>query len=121
MLKATIGGALVAVALIFAAGAASAAPAHKSNGVYVDSRGMTLYTYDNDSTGNSNCMLGCAIAWPPFYAASNATASGSWSLVAHGGKKMWALRGHPLYFYVKDKKPGDKTGDGAGGVWHVAR
>jgi predicted lipoprotein with Yx(FWY)xxD motif len=24
-----------------------------------------------------------------------------------------------LYFYSGDKKKGDKTGDGIGGVWHI--
>ena len=27
--------------------------------------------------------------------------------------------GKPLYFYSGDKKKGDKTGDGIGGVWHI--
>lgn len=27
----------------------------------------------------------------------------------------------PLYYWVKDKKPGDVTGDGVNGVWHVAK
>ena len=35
---------------------------------------------------------------------------------------MWAYDGHPLYTFVEDKaKPGDITGDGKGGVWHVAK
>jgi predicted lipoprotein with Yx(FWY)xxD motif len=34
---------------------------------------------------------------------------------------MWAYEGHPLYTFVKDKKAGDTTGDGANGVWHVAK
>jgi predicted lipoprotein with Yx(FWY)xxD motif len=26
-----------------------------------------------------------------------------------------------LYFWAKDQKPGDKTGDGFNGVWHIAQ
>jgi predicted lipoprotein with Yx(FWY)xxD motif len=32
----------------------------------------------------------------------------------------WAYNGHPLYFWSKDTKPGDVTGDGVDG-FHVAR
>jgi predicted lipoprotein with Yx(FWY)xxD motif len=37
------------------------------------------------------------------------------------GKKQWALKGKPLYFWAKDSKPGDKTGDGVNNVWHIAK
>jgi predicted lipoprotein with Yx(FWY)xxD motif len=37
------------------------------------------------------------------------------------GKKQWAFKGKPLYFWSKDSKPGDKTGDGFNKVWQVAR
>ena len=34
---------------------------------------------------------------------------------------MWAYDGKPLYYFVKDTKAGDVTGEGVGGVWHVAK
>ena len=37
------------------------------------------------------------------------------------GKKQWAFKGKPLYYWAKDQKPGDKTGDGFNNVWHVAK
>jgi predicted lipoprotein with Yx(FWY)xxD motif len=38
------------------------------------------------------------------------------------GKKQYAYKGKPLYYWVKDQKPGDKTGDGfMNGAWHAAR
>jgi predicted lipoprotein with Yx(FWY)xxD motif len=38
------------------------------------------------------------------------------------GNKQWAYKGHPLYTWKDDKKPGDITGDGfANGVWHIAQ
>ena len=36
-------------------------------------------------------------------------------------EKMWAYQGQPLYYWIKDKKPGDTTGDGVGSVWHVVK
>jgi hypothetical protein len=35
------------------------------------------------------------------------------------GSLQWTYDGKPLYFYSTDKKKGDKTGDGIGGVWHI--
>ena len=47
---------------------------------------------------------------------------GEWTVVDRtDGTKMWAYEGHPLYTYVEDKAPGEVTGDGKGGVWHVAK
>jgi predicted lipoprotein with Yx(FWY)xxD motif len=34
---------------------------------------------------------------------------------------QWAYKGKPLYFWVKDQKPGDKTGDGFNNVWRVVK
>lgn len=129
MLKKLITAGLVASALALTATASDArtmaAPAHMAQtakgSVLVDSRGMTLYTYAKDTAGKSNCYLGCAIAWPPFFASMDAEASGNWTVIKHGMRNQWAYKGHPLYFYTKDKKAGDVTGDGVGGVWYVAR
>jgi predicted lipoprotein with Yx(FWY)xxD motif len=50
-----------------------------------------------------------------------AKANGDWSVVTRDdGKKQWAFKGKPLYFWAKDMKPGEKTGDGFNGVWHTA-
>jgi len=96
--------------------------------VLVDQNGMTLYTFDKDTKGamESTCVDKCIENWPPFLAADGAMAEGAWTIVdvkdADGAmKKMWAHDGWPLYLWVKDQKPGDVTGDGVGGVWHVAK
>jgi predicted lipoprotein with Yx(FWY)xxD motif len=34
---------------------------------------------------------------------------------------QWTYDGHPLYYYMEDKKAGDAMGDGKGGVWHVVK
>ena len=90
--------------------------------VYADAAGMTLYTFDKDAANASNCYDACAAMWPPFKADATAKAAGEWTIVSRKeGAKMWAYEGKPLYTYSKDTKPGETTGDGMGGVWHVAK
>src|SRR5215203_5364172 len=79
----------------------------------VDSKGMTLYIFDRDVAGKSNCNGQCATNWPPLMAASDAKASGEWTTVTRDdGSKQWAYKGKPVYTWVNDTKPGDTTGDG---------
>ena len=86
-----------------------------------DAKGMTLYTFDKDTAGVSNCYDKCAVAWPPAFAADGAKAEGDFSLVKRtDGKMMWAYKGLPLYLWIKDTKPGETTGDMVGNVWHTA-
>jgi predicted lipoprotein with Yx(FWY)xxD motif len=33
---------------------------------------------------------------------------------------MWVYKGKPLYTWKNDKAPGDTTGDGVNGTWHLA-
>jgi predicted lipoprotein with Yx(FWY)xxD motif len=90
--------------------------------IYTDAKGMTLYTFDKDEAGKTNCYDKCATAWPPLAAAADAKPEGEWTIVDRtDGTKMWAYDGKPLYTFVKDKKPGDVMGDGANGVWHVVK
>ena len=42
-------------------------------------------------------------------------------LVGAGGMTQLAYKGKPLYYWIKDTKPGDKTGDGVNQVWRTAR
>ena len=89
--------------------------------VMTDSKGMTLYTFDKDSKGHSNCTGKCAANWPPMMAPSKAKASGSFTVIKRpDGSRQWAYDGKPLYRWKKDAKPGDTSGDGVGGVWHAA-
>jgi predicted lipoprotein with Yx(FWY)xxD motif len=37
------------------------------------------------------------------------------------GTRQWSYKGKPLYFWVKDRQPGDKTGEGVNNVWRTAR
>lgn len=92
------------------------------DGYFVDSKGATLYTFDKDSDGKSVCRDNCAKNWPAAIAEEDDIASGAWTFVeSHDGKRQWAYEGKPLYLFIKDKNPGDTTGDGVGGVWHLAK
>ncbi len=102
----------------------ASAPAMVSNGVLAGPNGMTLYTFDKDAAGSgkSVCNGTCATNWPPLMAAATDKASGDYSIVTRDdGKMQWAVKGKPLYYWIKDSKPGDMTGDGVNKVWQVAK
>ncbi len=89
--------------------------------VLTDANGMTLYIFDKDTAGVTNCYDKCAINWPPLMADAAAAPDGDFTIVDRtDGTKMWAYKAMPLYFWKDDKAPGDITGDGVGGVWHLA-
>ena len=97
-------------------------PTKIADGVLADTAGMTLYAFDKDvaNSGKSVCNGPCATNWPPLMAKAGAMATGDYSIVTRDdGKMQWAFKGKPLYLWSKDQNPGDKTGDGVNGVWHV--
>jgi predicted lipoprotein with Yx(FWY)xxD motif len=102
----------------------AAAPAKVMDGALTGANGMTLYTFDKDAAGSgkSLCKGPCATNWPPLFAMDSDMASGDYSIVMRDdGKKQWAFKGKPLYYWNKDQKPGDRTGDGFNNVWHTAK
>jgi predicted lipoprotein with Yx(FWY)xxD motif len=118
---------LTAAALLMAAAGlatAQTAPAMAKDGALVGANDMTLYTFDKDAAGSgkSVCNGPCATNWPPLMARAEDKASGDWSIITRDdGSKQWAYKGKPLYFWVKDAKPGDRGGDGINQVWHTAK
>ncbi|EEZ3329030.1 hypothetical protein D1O90_005219 [Escherichia coli] len=105
-----------------AVSALAAGPGMEKNGMLVDAKGMTLYTFDKDGGGKSMCNGGCAQNWPPLMAAADDSAMGDWTLIKRDdGSAQWAYKGKPLYTFVQDKKAGDMAGDGKMGVWHMAK
>ncbi len=90
--------------------------------VLTDTNGMTLYIWDKDAVGVSNCYEQCAANWPPLLVPADTAVSGDFTLVdrTDGDLKVVAYKGWPLYLWVKDTQPGDTTGDGVGGTWHTA-
>jgi predicted lipoprotein with Yx(FWY)xxD motif len=91
--------------------------------VLVGANDMTLYTFDKDEQGvKSNCYEQCAANWPPLLVPADTEVSGKFTLMDRTDSDMAivAYDGWPLYFWVKDTKPGDTTGDMVGEVWHTA-
>jgi predicted lipoprotein with Yx(FWY)xxD motif len=95
-----------------------------SNNFLTDRSGMTLYLFTKDELGISNCEGGCLVNWPVFYVEKIEVASGLKAedfdtIVNSEGSKQTTYKSIPLYYYIKDSKPGDTTGDGVGGVWFL--
>ena len=88
----------------------------------VDSKGMTLYTFEKDAGGKSMCNGPCTENWPALVAADDANSTADMTIVVRDdGKKMWAYKGKPLYTFKKDTAPGETNGDGfLNGAWHMA-
>jgi predicted lipoprotein with Yx(FWY)xxD motif len=91
----------------------------------VDGKGMTLYIYTMDSANTSTCYGACAIVWPPLLTDGSPTpGSGVNSSLLKtttrtDGSTQVTYNGHPLYYFARDKVPGDTTGEGVQNVWYV--
>ncbi|MGJ3191998.1 hypothetical protein [Paenarthrobacter sp. FR1] len=114
------------VAASTAAGAEMKVASSSAGQIAVDSKGMSLYFFTKDvkDSGTSACVDACLDAWPIFTTTSDAPAvegvTGTVGTIASpDGKKQVTLNGLPLYYYAKDKAPGDVTGQGVGGVWYL--
>jgi predicted lipoprotein with Yx(FWY)xxD motif len=115
---------MLAVTATGCANRTATAPANVADGVLVGPSGMTLYVFDKDTAGagKSACNGPCAQNWPPLAVAAGAAASGDWAVIARDdGSQQWAYKGKPVYLWAKDQKPGDRSGDGFNGVWHLAK
>ena len=108
------------------------APVQVTDGILTGKNGMTLYTFDRDvaGSGKSVCNGPCATNWPPLMAATAAASASDYSAAPAGdysvvtrddGGKQIAYKGKPLYYWIKDTKAGDKTGDGVNNVWHLVK
>lgn len=102
----------------------STMPSKATDGTLVGASGMTLYTFKKDgkNTGISECYDQCAANWPPLIAREGELSTKEYTqIIRLDGSRQWTVNGSPLYYYAKDAKAGDKTGDGVGGNWNVAK
>jgi predicted lipoprotein with Yx(FWY)xxD motif len=121
-----------AVSAALAAGSAKRAGtrvgvAHTPLGrILVDSRGITLYDFVKDKGGVSACYGACAALWPPLLTHGKPVAGRGLRASLLGttrrkdGKLEVTYAGHPLYYFVSDRRPGQTTGQGVnqfGGPW----
>jgi predicted lipoprotein with Yx(FWY)xxD motif len=96
--------------------------------ILVNGNGRALYLFTREPSARSRCYGQCAVAWPPFYArgklrAGSGLAAGKLSSSRRrDGRRIVTYNGHPLYYYVSDRKPGQVTCHNVvefGGTWLV--
>ena len=95
--------------------------------ILVDSKGLTLYTFQKDTGSKSMCAGNCASIWPPLTASGHPTGSGVDSSMLgttkrSDGSTQVTYAGHPLYTYTADSGPGSTVGNGFnefGGIWNA--
>src|SRR5256885_14260395 len=95
--------------------------------VLVAANGRTLYLFTADKGKKSTCYGQCAGYWPPLFAATPTVGAGLKASMLgttkrRDGKLQVTYAGHPLYYFVQDKKAGDVKGQGFvhfGGSWWV--
>ncbi|MCA9935008.1 MAG: hypothetical protein H6662_19865 [Ardenticatenaceae bacterium] len=92
----------------------------------VGSNGLTLYRFNPDESGKSNCYDQCALNWPPLLVADGERPTGNAGVVGElgtttrdDGDIQVTYNGMPLYYWVNDEAPGDATGQGVNDVWFV--
>jgi predicted lipoprotein with Yx(FWY)xxD motif len=96
--------------------------------ILVDSKGITLYDFAKDKGAKSTCYGACAALWPPLTTKGRPVtrigvrASLLGTTRRSDGKLEVTYNGHPLYYFVTDRKPGQTTGQGLnqfGAPWWV--
>lgn len=89
--------------------------------ILTDSKGMTLYIFTTDTKNVSNCYDECAKAWPPFLVQGQPqNLNGKFGVITRrDNTRQLTYDGKALYYYVKDKKPGDTYGQNVENKWFV--
>ena len=97
--------------------------------VLVDARGRTLYLFEKDRRGMSECNGACLTYWPPLtgHVAPRAGKGVNQALLgqtraARGGARQVTYAGHPLYTFALDTRSGQTAGEGVkefGAKWEA--
>ncbi|MFC5531936.1 plastocyanin/azurin family copper-binding protein [Cohnella yongneupensis] len=90
----------------------------------VDSNGKSLYYFDKDPIGASECSGDCLAKWPAFHADAiqvpkGLNAKDFSEITREDGTKQTTFKGYPLYYFFQDTKRGEVKGQGLGTVWYV--
>jgi predicted lipoprotein with Yx(FWY)xxD motif len=90
------------------------------------SNSHTLYTFDRDTPGVSNCKGGCITTWPALTVPSGTTptagagVTGTLATITRDdGSVQVTYKGLPLYFFHNDSKAGDTKGNYTG--WSLVK
>jgi predicted lipoprotein with Yx(FWY)xxD motif len=100
--------------------------------ILFDGRGYALYGFTRDPRRKSACTGSCAKAWPPYLVTSRAHAQAGSGVKSRligtttraDGRLQVTYAGHPLYYYVGDRRPRQVLCQNVsefGGVWLVVR
>lgn len=86
--------------------------------------GWTLYRWDRDEPGVSNCYDACEQLWLPFVVSAEPVApmglAGALGVaVRRDGAMQLTYEGSPLYRNSADTQPGTTNGQGVGNLWWV--
>ncbi len=93
--------------------------------VVVDGNGRTVYVFDKDTSGKSNCEGDCLAKWPVVPAGEGTPqldgidASLVGTVTRSDGSKQLSIGGLPIYLFAQDTKAGEAKGQAVGGVWWV--
>jgi predicted lipoprotein with Yx(FWY)xxD motif len=101
---------------------------NKLGQVITDSRGMTLYRFDRDTSNppESNCYGPCVGLWPPVTGTADQVQTVGIDKALIGtvtrkdGITQLCIDGWPLYHYAKDAAPGEAKGQAVGNTWYAA-
>ncbi|HET7744475.1 MAG TPA: hypothetical protein VFK76_06995 [Gaiellaceae bacterium] len=123
-----LGAAMAATASMSSSrGTVMVAKVSKFGKVLVAQNGHTLYRYTPDKKRLSVCKGACLAFWPPLLvkagvkptAGAGANAHLVGTIKAAHGKLQVTYAGFPLYFFLKDTKAGQTSGQGFEGKWYV--
>ena len=121
----TLAGALSAAAAATTVETGQAQVKGSTETVLTNGHGMTLYYSTHDGAKHDKCTGKCAKYWPALLLSSG-NPTGPDSIQSDLGVfdgangRQVTYKGHPLYTFVRDQKPGEAKGEGVAGHWHVA-
>lgn len=112
----------------FAAGSVISVQQTSVGKALADANGRTLYLFAGDKPNVSQLSAAGRAVWPPFTAGVLPRATGGalrariGTATANAGGTQISYNGHPLYYFVGDRQPGQTHGQGLnefGGRWYV--
>lgn len=99
------------------------------DGAYLtDGQGRSVYMFEADSKNEATCYEACAQAWPPVLTHGTPEPGQGvekqmlGTIERKDGSTQVTYNGIPLYYFIKDKMPGDINGqdvNGFGAEWHL--
>ncbi len=93
-----------------------------------DGEGRSVYMFKADSKNKTTCYDACAQAWPPVISQGEPQAGEGvdqqllGTIERDDGTQQVTYNGWPLYYFIKDQKPGDIVGQdftGFGAEWYL--